>query len=277
MRLLLCAVSIAALAVAADSGAGLLAAAAKGRAAQVKSLLDGGADIEAVDRDGRTALMLAAQHGHLDAVQLLLERGAKPAARDSAGFTAWSLAMFAFEGHGDRAGVLKALPKPPPVPVSLSAAWSPARLASSCFMNRDRLTLAARAFRLDSAALTELARFAKSPQAEGLLELHGATPLGMHPENREDLPEAAAVVSLDIEPGAVCSGQSDSLALTIHVSVTGGHGHGKVLDRSFGGGLKGLRTQLVNNPRQYQPVWESWIKAQAEPIYWAVAAALAHE
>jgi ankyrin repeat protein len=48
----------------------------KGDLAQVKILLDNGADVNAKHGEGSTALMVAAQTGHLQIVKLLLEKGA---------------------------------------------------------------------------------------------------------------------------------------------------------------------------------------------------------
>ena len=273
MRWLVCALCLASASAAADRSAALAAAAAKGQTEQVRALLDGGADIEAAGKDGRTPLMLAAQHGHQETVRLLLAHGAKTEARDAAGFTAWGLAMFSPAGHGDREGVLRALPQPPRVGVALAADWSPARLASSCFMNREQLVWAVRAFRLDSMALNEFARYASSPPARGLIDIRTAMPLGMKKEHEEGAADADAVVNIEVQPGAACAGQSDNLTLAIEVSVA--RGRKTIFERSFGGGVKGFKVQPVDNPRQYAPVWESWMKPQGEPIYWAVAAALA--
>ena len=51
-------------------------AARTGDAAEVARLLDGGCEIDALDRYGQTALMLAALRGHVDVVRLLIQRGA---------------------------------------------------------------------------------------------------------------------------------------------------------------------------------------------------------
>ncbi len=83
-----------------DFSPDLLQAAQRGRDAQVKAFLDDGANIEAVDKDGRTPLMLAAQHGHAATVELLLGRGAKADARDRQGATAYVLALFSPAGNG---------------------------------------------------------------------------------------------------------------------------------------------------------------------------------
>ena len=60
----------------------------------VKSLLDGGADIEAIDEDGRSALMLAAYHGNYEIMELLLDRGADVNAKDHFGWSALMEAAF---------------------------------------------------------------------------------------------------------------------------------------------------------------------------------------
>lgn len=50
----------------------------RGRTDRVAELLDRGANIDALARDGFTPLSRASYSGHLDAVQLLLDRGADP-------------------------------------------------------------------------------------------------------------------------------------------------------------------------------------------------------
>lgn len=74
----------------------LMFAAAGGHADTSRVLLDKGANIDAVDEDGRTALMMAvafAPPTKLDVVvALLLQRGANPNVADKAGETALSLA-----------------------------------------------------------------------------------------------------------------------------------------------------------------------------------------
>jgi hypothetical protein len=44
--------------------------------------------------------------------------------------------------------------------------------------------------------------------------------------------------------------------------------------KNLGGGLKGMRAQMVDNAAQYQPVYAAWMNAQAGPIYWTVVEAL---
>ena len=66
----------------------LMLAAFRGDAAAVLNLLEGGADVNARDRDGDTALMFAAYRGHALVVALLLQYGANVYARARNGWTA---------------------------------------------------------------------------------------------------------------------------------------------------------------------------------------------
>lgn len=66
----------------------LMLAAFRGDAAAVLDLLEGGADVNARDRDGDTALMFAAFKGHGLIVALLLQYGANVYARARNGWTA---------------------------------------------------------------------------------------------------------------------------------------------------------------------------------------------
>jgi ankyrin repeat protein len=66
----------------------LMLAAFRGDAAGVMRLLEGGADVNARDRDGDTALMFAAYKGHGLVAALLLQYGANVYARARNGWTA---------------------------------------------------------------------------------------------------------------------------------------------------------------------------------------------
>jgi len=69
--------------LAADANEDLIAAARKGDAAAVRTLLEKGAAIETTTPYGQTPLYLAAIAGHEAAVKALLEKGAKADVRDS--------------------------------------------------------------------------------------------------------------------------------------------------------------------------------------------------
>jgi ankyrin repeat protein len=74
--------------LAADVFTPVMAAAMRGDAETLKSLLDRGADVNVQGGDfGRTALLLATTTGREDVVKLLLDRGANPSATDQLGNT----------------------------------------------------------------------------------------------------------------------------------------------------------------------------------------------
>src|ERR1051325_3868072 len=66
----------------------LMMAASRGDAAEVQSLLDSGAQIDAQDVFGNTALIYAAAAGHLEIVELLLRYGARADIKNQVGVTA---------------------------------------------------------------------------------------------------------------------------------------------------------------------------------------------
>lgn len=76
---------------------GLLAAAARGAQADVRTALAQGADVNTTDVQRRTALMLAAQRGDTALVRLLLDAGADPQRTDANGLRAADIAQQA--GH----------------------------------------------------------------------------------------------------------------------------------------------------------------------------------
>ncbi len=78
----------------------LFTAAHSGDAAQIKTLLEAGADHAAVDEAGETALMHAAQGGHVAAVRVLLAAGADVHARSPQGWTA--VAKASYNGETER-------------------------------------------------------------------------------------------------------------------------------------------------------------------------------
>lgn len=83
----------------------LYEAARKGDVAEVKVVLDKGADVNAKFRYGATALFKAAERGHTEVVKLLIERGADVTVKDTFyGATALYWAMD--KGH---AGVVRAI------------------------------------------------------------------------------------------------------------------------------------------------------------------------
>ncbi|HYW48737.1 MAG TPA: ankyrin repeat domain-containing protein [Bryobacteraceae bacterium] len=254
MRLACLLLACAGLAAAADAGADLLAAARKGQTDRVRALVAKGAPLESHDKDGRTPLMLAAEHGHADTVQALLEKGASAAARDKQGWNAYALALLASPGgHGE---VLKLLPAPPPLRVVLEAELAPDNLYSSCSMSPPLLAKYVAGLRLEgmvAAAVRETA---------GPLEIVGE--------------DADAVAHLRVRPQASCVQQdsSDNLSLEIDVKVTAKDREAPLLEKTFGGGLKGLHARKAASAAQYAPLFAEWAKSHGGPIYWAVVGAV---
>ncbi len=74
-----------------DTSLDLLEASSHGNLAEVQTLLDKGADINAKDKNGITALMLASSDGYRDIVKLLLARGADINAKNNNGETALAI------------------------------------------------------------------------------------------------------------------------------------------------------------------------------------------
>jgi ankyrin repeat protein len=79
-------------------------AAASGDLSKVRSMLDRGALVDALDREGKTALMSASKNGHRDVIELLLEKGAEINAKGRYGKSAMMPASA--EGHGDVVSLL---------------------------------------------------------------------------------------------------------------------------------------------------------------------------
>ena len=59
----------------------------------VRTLIENGANINAVDKDGLTPLMCAARNSKVEAATLLLEKGASPDAKAANGNNAWAIAF----------------------------------------------------------------------------------------------------------------------------------------------------------------------------------------
>ncbi|HEX4328918.1 MAG TPA: ankyrin repeat domain-containing protein [Burkholderiales bacterium] len=75
--------------------AGLFAAAATGDAARIKTLLAGGAPVDARDGHGRTALHVAAHLKHIEAMRALVAGGANPNALESGRYDIVTIAAVA--------------------------------------------------------------------------------------------------------------------------------------------------------------------------------------
>jgi hypothetical protein len=267
-------VALAAAFALADDAGELLAAAGKGDVARIQTLLQHGADIECADRNGRTPLMLAAQRGHTAAVKALLAAGAKPDARDRAGLNAYAIALLSPAGHDDRDGTLAALPRPPRYRISAIAGWSPGALVSSCFEPRERIVQRVGLLKPEEMLLRELAAFVRT-SGRGAAELASVDAKNIEPLHSDAAEGADAILLMEIQPGSACTGTSgDTLTFGIDVQIFRARDRELLLHKSFGGGFKGMRALTISNASQYTPVYESWVKQQPGPIYWAAVEAL---
>ena len=262
-----------------DPSEDLLEAARKGKHDQVEPLLAKGAALEARDSTGRTPLMLAAQYGRASTVQLLLAKGAKPDARDRRGWNAYMLALLAPSGgvvHTPHDAVLKLLPAPHRSRVAVDAAWTPGKAVfSSCFMRPEQLSRHIQDIRPDALVLEAFQRYAAASGRDLIAvvhpEIHGMSNI----ENAGPPPDADAVLTLRVEPGASCVQQSDQLSLLIRARAARKGEPSPVLEKEFGGGVKtGMRVEMAANPNQYAPLYEAWVRSQAGPLYWSVLTAL---
>jgi hypothetical protein len=245
-----------------DYSADLLQAAMRGRNGQVKAFLDDGASIEAVDADGRTPLMLAAQHGQLATVELLLGRGANASARDRQGDSAYTLAMFDPVGHGNQAGVLKLLPKPPRPKMAIEVTLSSSRLTSSCFGTREAVARTVDEIHLDDKFLRAFADYVRI-SGRDLVELVGRPA------------DADGLLRVQLVPASACSApDGDNLNLTIDVNVLGEPGGTFAFAKSYGGAVKGPSAKQAANLAQYAAIFEPSIAPHIGPIYSAAVAAV---
>ena len=154
---------------------------------------------------------------------------------------------------------LKALPPVPPVRLAVSSELSLARVLSSCFMSKGELPAEIGRLHLDTAMREEFLAFGGA-SGKNLVEIV-----------REPFDAQA---SFTILPSVNCSGaEGDDLSVEVNVRVF--RADRQVLfEKTFGGGIKGLHTQLVSNAAQYGPILLSRLQPHAGPIYWAVVEAL---
>jgi hypothetical protein len=265
--------------LAADAPVDILAAAKKGRAQEIEALLAKGADLEARDKEGRTPLMLAAQYGRTASVRLLLEKGAKPDARDTHRWNAFMLALLAPSGGvvpTTHDAVLKLLPQPKRFRLAITASWTPGKeLFSSCFMRPDEMTQHIRQVHPDGMVIEALRHFAAT-SGRDLIAVVSADARGNTEISERPAPQDVdAVLTLQVEPGAACVQQVDQLSMRIQATLNRPEDQTPLLEKTFGAGVKtGMRGQAATNPNQHGPLYETWAKSQAGPLYWAVLTAL---
>jgi hypothetical protein len=67
---------------------------------------------------------------------------------------------------------------------------------------------------------------------------------------------------------------SDNLQMQIDVRLLFQGSETALWEKTFGGGLKGLKARVAVNPVQYAAAYEEWAKAEAPGIYAGLVAAL---
>lgn len=239
----------AAAAWAADAGADLRNAARRGRTAEVDAFAKRGVPVDSADKNGRTPLMMAAEKGHAGTVKLLLDRGAKADARDKDGWTAYGLAVM--EGRED---VVKLFREQPPIAAALEVKWAPDNVYNSCFMKPDQLADHLAGIQVDRMVAAAVSEYAT---------LHGRG-VAKIVESGGDV-----AVEVKVRPAISCLQQQtlDNVSMAIDVKVT--RGSEVVVEKTIGGGLKGLKARTVSSQAQYAPLFAEWAKAHADRIYWA--------
>jgi hypothetical protein len=147
-------------------------------------------------------------------------------------------------------------------------------LVSSCFQQREQIIQRIGLLKPDESLLRELQAFIKS-SGHGLAELASVDAQNIQPLRPEAAEGADGILLLQIQPGSACAGGTgDTLTFDIDLQVLRAQDRHLLLRKSLGGGFKGMRGLVVANANQYQPVYETWMKAQAGPIFWTALEAL---
>jgi hypothetical protein len=265
--------------LAADAPMDILQAARSGQSKEIEALLAKGADLDARDKEGRTPLMLAAQYGRTATVRMLLGKGAKADARDARRWNAYMLALLSPSGGvvpSTHNAVLKLLPQPRRFRLAIIASWTPGKtLFSSCFMDPEQMTQHIRGIHPDGMAIEALQRYAAT-RGRDLIAIVSADARGNSEISERPTPQDVdAVLTLLVEPGSTCVPPADQLGMLIQATLNRPAEPAPLLEKTFGGGIRiGMRGQEATNPNQHAPIYASWVKPQAGPMYWAVLTAL---
>ena len=244
---------------AADAVPDLLSAAKKGQTEEVRALLERGVPVESRDKDGRTALMMAAEHGHAETVALLLAKGARPETRDREGYDAFGLAFLNPSKGRDK--VLSLLPPKPRVRMSFDATWNGGNARNSCFLTPAQVMEEMQAIHPDALVVAAVRDVARTEDGR-LIELSAT--------------EGDMVLHLRVRPGTACVQQqsADNLRMEVDARLTRPGSDAALWEKTFGGGLKGMKAKAAANPTQYRALFEEWAKADAGAVYSGVISAL---
>lgn len=236
-------------------------AASKGNSAHVQILLDGGADIETKDKQGRTALLIAAQNGRVDTVRLLLARGADATVKDKNGFTAFRLAFV--NGHRE---VSQLLPKLPRKRLSVITTDQGGIFYGPPIIHGSSLP--------DRLVIEEFVKYVQE-SGEGLIEVVYSEAITTETGADYTGPEADAVMLMLTKPGGGSFGAyGDKLTLKTEVRLLSLPDKKVLYQKTFGGGLSGFRGEMARGPADYPDTYRRLFRPHVSSIYWSVVFAL---
>jgi hypothetical protein len=86
---------------------------------------------------------------------------------------------------------------------------------------------------------------------------------------------ADVVLAMKARPGVSCVTQQsrDNVSMAIDLRVVRASDQAAMSEKTFGGGLTGLRARMVSGPNQYAALISEWAKLHAPQIYWTAVEA----
>jgi hypothetical protein len=203
----------------------------------------------------------AARKGDLQRVRTLLAAGAPLQAKDKKGHNALFLAA---ENHHAEvvAELLQRNSRPVPLRLAMAAQLAPDNLYGSCLLSPQELVKQMAAIRPETMVAEEV-RLAAGSALKGLVEW--VAPGG-----------SAPLLELKVRPGISCPPRAaaDSVSVAIDARLLLPRESSPLLEKTFGGGLKGLHTRTARSPAQYPGLMEEWARGHAAAILWEAVAAL---
>jgi hypothetical protein len=136
--------------------------------------------------------------------------------------------------------------------IAMEVSWAPDNLYNSCFLTPQQLTQQIAGLQLDIVMATELRDYA-ARNGRGILEFV--------------TDDTNGVLRVKVRPEVSCVTQQtvDNLSLAIDARFV--RGGAAILEKTFGGGLKGLHARAATSPAQYNTLFDDWVKSHAGQIY----------
>ena len=169
-------------------------------------------------------------------------------------------ATYAIAVIEQRDEVVKMFPPRPPITVTLEAKLSMENVYSSCFMLPQPLAEQIVGIQPDAVVAAAVGEYA-ALRGKGFVRVMESG--------------GEAILSLKARPGISCVTQQsrDNVSMIIDASVARTADQSTLVEKSFGGGLTGLRARMVSGPNQYAALISEWAKIHAPQIYWAAVEA----